>query len=149
MRRVRQAVRTQALKPMPGLRLLALALAAAVAMWPATSKADQLCSRSFAQPTDLLDEIRRNPHIEPLGERGAVAGFVDQNAMAVWVFTMPGHAAHPAVMCSRVVEQSEGVRIRTEASCRGSAADCNRLVAEFKAMNDKLQQRLLLRRAAW
>ena len=149
MRRIRQAVQSQGFRPVAGLRLLALALAAAVAMWPAASKADQVCSRSFARQADLLDEMRGNPDIQPLGERGTVAGFVDQGAMAVWLFTMPGHAAHPAVVCSRVVEQGEDLRMRTEASCHGSARDCNRLVAEFQSMNDRLRQRLMLRRAAW
>lgn len=151
MHRVREAAGSRDFRPAMARRLpiLALAFAVAVTLWPAASRADQLCSRSFAQPTELLSEIRRNPLIEKLGERGAVAGFVDQNALAVWVFTLPGHAAHPAVICSRLVEQGDQVRVRTEASCRGAAADCNRLVAEVKAMNEKLQQRLLLRRAAW
>jgi len=58
-----------------------------------------------------------------------------------WSFTPPGHGAHPAVV-RRIIRRAPGgaVSVDTKLLCEAAAAECDKLQAEFLAMNDRITQ---------
>ncbi len=64
----------------------------------------------------------------------------DQKEMTLWSFTPRGLAAYPAAVRRRVVRGSEEIYVETTALCEAEKAACDRLIADFKKLNDSLIQ---------
>jgi len=62
-------------------------------------------------------------------------------AAAQWSFTPPGHYAHPALV-RRVIQRSGGgaVAVQLASLCEAPREACDRLKAEFEAMNERITQ---------
>ena len=62
-------------------------------------------------------------------------------ASAQWSFTPSGYYAFPAVV-RRVIKRSPGgaVSVETTSLCEAPEAECNKLLAEFAAMNERITQ---------
>jgi hypothetical protein len=62
-------------------------------------------------------------------------------ASAQWSFTPAGYYAHPAVV-RRVIKRDGrgGVSVETASLCEAKETDCQRLLAEFEALNDRIIQ---------
>ncbi|MDX2220655.1 MAG: DUF4019 domain-containing protein [Burkholderiales bacterium] len=62
----------------------------------------------------------------------------DDGGNTVWSFAPQSHPAHPAAVKRSLVADKDGnVRIQTGALCQASKANCDALMEEFKALNDK------------
>ncbi len=59
---------------------------------------------------------------------------------ALWSFTPMGHPAYPAAVRRALVEVKGNVVIETKALCEASKAACDRLVEDFKELNNKAAQ---------
>jgi len=62
----------------------------------------------------------------------------DPSTNTLWSFTPPNHPAHPAAVKRTVVEQDGQVRIAMSALCQASKAACDKLVADFNDLNQKI-----------
>jgi len=66
-----------------------------------------------------------------------------QDAKAVWSFAPSGHPAYPAVVRREAVKDPKGKpSVDMRVLCEAPKTACDRLVKEFKAMNEKLLQEL-------
>jgi hypothetical protein len=62
-------------------------------------------------------------------------------ASAQWSFTPSGYYAYPAVV-RRVIKRSRdgAVSVETTSLCEAPEAECNKLLAEFAALNERITQ---------
>jgi len=65
----------------------------------------------------------------------------DTSPFTVWSFTPEGHYAHPAVV-KRELKQNEdgGVYMKMNALCQAEKEPCDRLIAEFEELNNKMRK---------
>jgi hypothetical protein len=65
----------------------------------------------------------------------------DKSPFTVWSFTPEGHYAHPAVV-KRELKQNEdgGVYMKMTALCQAEKEPCDRLIAEFEELNNKIRK---------
>lgn len=62
----------------------------------------------------------------------------EPGGMVVWSFTPPSHAAHPAVVRRAVVVGSDKMaRLQMSGLCEAQKAPCDKLMAEFRELNDR------------
>jgi hypothetical protein len=64
----------------------------------------------------------------------------DAPEYAVWSFTPAGHYAHPAAVRRTLVKENGGISVRTAALCQAAKAPCDRLMAEFAQLNERMRQ---------
>ena len=57
-----------------------------------------------------------------------------------WIFTPPGHPAHPAAIKRTFFKHDGGVHIGMSAMCQAEKAACDRLISEFQVLNEKLRE---------
>lgn len=64
---------------------------------------------------------------------------VDESAnYTMWSFAPKAHAAYPAVVKRKVVEENGMVSIKTDVICEARKAACDALVREFMQMNQNV-----------
>jgi hypothetical protein len=72
---------------------------------------------------------------------------------ALWSFTPAGHPAHPAAVKRTVVEKEGKVFINMQALCQAAKDACDKLIAEFDELNNRMradiQRRLKGDQAQW
>ena len=62
----------------------------------------------------------------------------DSSPFAVWSFTPEGHYAHPAVVKRELKQNEKGdVQIEMTALCQAAKEPCDKLINEFKEMNNQ------------
>jgi hypothetical protein len=66
----------------------------------------------------------------------------DRSANTFWSFTPPNHPAHPAAIKRIIVSDDRGIAIQMSALCQASKAACDKLIAEFKDLNERLKESL-------
>lgn len=63
----------------------------------------------------------------------------------IWNFTNARHPAHPSVACRRLIQEGGSFRVRTEIQCRAAKPRCDKLAAEYdaldKAMSESIRRR--------
>lgn len=57
----------------------------------------------------------------------------------LWSFTPATHPAHPAVVKRRLVSEGGSISIRMSALCEAEKSACDRLMAEFQALNERMR----------
>jgi hypothetical protein len=66
----------------------------------------------------------------------------DPETTSIWSFTPAGHPAHPAVIRRTIVQEGKDIFVRMGVLCQASKPACDKLVAEFEAMNKAMRERL-------
>ena len=62
----------------------------------------------------------------------------DSSPFSVWSFTPEGHYAYPAVVKRELKQNEKGnVQIEMTALCQAEKEPCDKLISEFKEMNNK------------
>jgi hypothetical protein len=101
----------------------------------------------FESPQAALDALRRKPGTQIRQEAGwtIVQDQESDKVLALWTFTPDDHPAHPAAVKRIIVERDGAIYLEMKVQCRGSKANCDALVRDFQALNDKarasMQQR--------
>jgi hypothetical protein len=62
--------------------------------------------------------------------------------MTLWSFTPSGHPAHPAAVRRTVIRQGDDIGVKMAVHCEATKAACDRLVADFKALNERMREDL-------
>src|SRR6266853_4246279 len=60
----------------------------------------------------------------------------DRSTNTFWSFTPPNHPAHPAAVKRTIVSREGGIAIEMTALCQAGKAACDKLIAEFKDLNE-------------
>jgi hypothetical protein len=66
----------------------------------------------------------------------------EKGASTIWSFTPADHAAHPAVVRRQLVQDNGGVSMKMTALCQASKAACDKLMADFQALNARMAESL-------
>ncbi len=70
----------------------------------------------------------------------------DRSASTIWSFTPPGHPAHPAAVKRTVVPRDGAMFVQMNALCQADKAACDRLIEEFKQLNERMAQDIRARK---
>jgi hypothetical protein len=57
-----------------------------------------------------------------------------------WSFTPEGHYAHPSVVKRIIKQDGRGVYIEMSALCEGTKSNCDKLLAEFEQLNERIRE---------
>jgi len=60
----------------------------------------------------------------------------------IWSFTSEDHPTHPTVIRREIVKRGDEVSIKMDALCHSGQFDCDQLIDEFKAINERIKQNL-------
>lgn len=64
----------------------------------------------------------------------------ERSANTIWSFSPPGHPAHPSVVKRALVVKDGAISINMQVKCGADKASCDRLVDQFKELNEKVKQ---------
>ena len=100
--------------------------------------AAELCGRPQEPPAAMFERLTK---AEKLGENFRDKSYVAVNDAAkgtVWTFTVPGHPAHPSVVCRRPVQEGAQMRLEMNVQCNAAEAECQKLVQGFQELNQRM-----------
>jgi Protein of unknown function (DUF4019) len=86
-----------------------------------------------------LEALKARTNVEIRVEQGWTI-VNDKAAGEFWSFTPPGHPAHPAAVKRTLVEKDGKLTINMSVLCQASKAACDKLVADFRELNEKAAQ---------
>lgn len=61
------------------------------------------------------------------------------NKFVLWSFAPSNHPAHPTAIRREIVKDSAGISVEMSALCQAAKAACDRLIGEFKELNNKMR----------
>jgi hypothetical protein len=122
-----------------------LALFCGVASLAATSAANaeaaKLCGVAVSDIPAWIAQLSA-PRADRL-QAGPLYIAVDDRARSiVWTVTKVEHPAHPSVVCRRPTERNGRIYIDMQARCGGPKAACDRMMADFNALNAEMLKSL-------
>jgi len=111
---------------------------------PATAApAADLCGRPGGKPLEVFERLTKVEKLPELSRDSSYVALRDAPNMITWTFTVPGHAAYPAVVCRRIVQDSGGrLSLGTQISCDAPEAACLALKRDFDALNARMMEEL-------
>ena len=98
---------------------------------------------SIGYPTvdAALDALHRDPRAQFSIQGGWTIVATEENGNHVlWSFTPKGHAAYPAAVKRTVLDKDGAVSLDMKVLCFGTQAACDKLVDEFKGLNERIKQ---------
>ena len=122
--------------------LLVLVLHALLAS-PGHAQTQTICGQPLdADHAAMHERIKRLPGATLPPSRNPdfdVVSLPDQ----LWNFTKASHPAYPSVACRRIVKDAEGARrVETELRCDAPKAACDRLAADYAALDKEIMEAL-------
>jgi hypothetical protein len=66
----------------------------------------------------------------------------DHDDLSLWSFTPANHPAYPAAVKRKIIQKDGAIYIEMSALCEASKVECDKLIAEFKALNEKVRERV-------
>jgi len=102
---------------------------------------DSEYASKFGYPTvaAALADLKARPNVS-ISIQGGWTIIHDKANWTLWSFTPPNHPAHPAGVKRVIVRDAEGnVHISMTALCQAEKEPCDKLVAEFQALNERIK----------
>lgn len=125
---------------MPTVRALVFPLLVFVtAQTSAMAHASAFCGGDAGPPDALLTRVKAMPGIKEIHRDREFVAYQDPATSAVFTFTEPAHAAHPAAVCRKPVQKGDQLEIDMAIVCKGPDAKCAALETDFKLLNAKMQ----------
>lgn len=118
------------------------ALAISVLVVPRAVASESPCARANGDPVALLAELTGKDKLPEVFRDAAYVALQDKSTWAMWTFTLPGHRAHPAVVCRRPVQEGDVITLDMVFTCNGEPNACVGLSQEFKALNAIMAQEM-------
>ena len=120
--------------------LLALALYALQAT-PSHTQTQTICDQPLdADLAAMHERIRKLPGATLPPSRNPdfdVVSLPDQ----LWNFTKASHPAYPSVACRRIAKDADGARrVETQLRCNAPKAACDRLAADYAALDKEIME---------
>lgn len=114
--------------------LLALSVPLAVAQ-------DDLCGRRREAPDALYNRLTASEKLKEGFRDKSYVTITDTASNVIWTFTVPGHPAHPSVVCRQPVEEpGKDLQIRMDVQCSAAEVACEKLVDAFEDLNRRMLQ---------
>jgi hypothetical protein len=119
------------------LACLGLALSVcAIAQQPAKESSPP-ASNEFEYPSvaAAFDALKGRWDLERFYRDDGWLGFSDSRNKAIWTFAPAGHPAYPAVVKRTLIQDGNTVKVKTTSKCEGPRDACDKLLAEFLALD--------------
>ena len=117
----------------------------AVAAWmvacaaPAPAHAKNLCERPQEVPHALFDRLTKTEKLPEISRDKSYVAVDDPATGTVWTFTVPGHAAHPSVVCRRPIQAADkSMSLEMNVLCNAPEAECQKLLRAFQELNRRM-----------
>ena len=120
---------------------IAAAFSAFLLVPSAFSQTKEICGINLANVSKHLQELA-NARPDTVQRTPIYLGVTDTTDRKTWTATLPGHPAHPVVVCRHPISTDKGIEIKTEVICQGPKYACDNVVAEFQALNDQIRKQL-------
>lgn len=85
--------------------------------------------------------LLQKPEVDARVEHGWLI-VTDRLANTIWTFTEEKQNAHPALVKRVVVEESGEIYIKMNVLCEADKSACDRLVEQFRALNEEIKRAL-------
>jgi hypothetical protein len=82
-----------------------------------------------------LDALKARWDLERFSRDDGWLGFSDSRNKAIWTFAPAGHPAYPAVVKRVMIQDGNAVKVKTTAKCEAPKEACDKLLAEFRALD--------------
>jgi hypothetical protein len=119
-----------------GARALCISAALAAAAGPAF--AAELCGRPQEPPQAMYERLTKTEKLAENFRDKSYVAIGDTAKDTVWTFTVPGHPAHPSVVCRRPVKDGDRMRLEMNVQCNAAEAECKKLVGGFQELNQRM-----------
>src|SRR5438094_283919 len=104
-----------------------------------SAHADELCGTPSAAPAAVLARVSAANPPSAVTHTGQYLAIFDQASKIMWTFTADGHAAHPSVVCRRIVQEAGGsLSLLMNVHCVAAEAACLQLKRDFEALNARM-----------
>ena len=121
------------------LGVLALVALAVVAGAATPARAADLCGRPGGKATEVFERLTKVEQLPEVFRDKSYVALSDQPRTITWTFTVAGHAAHPTVVCRRIVPDGSGnLNLEMQISCDAVEAACLQLKRDFEALNARM-----------
>ena len=100
--------------------------------------AQELCGRPTEQPQALFDRLTKTEKLKEDFRDKSYVAISDKGKDTIWTFTVPGHPAHPSVVCRRPVQDGAELRLQMDVRCNAAETECQKLVAAFQELNQRM-----------
>jgi len=128
----------------PFIRCRRLAVVVALASFGAASPADAqtICGRTFSTVPDLIEKVKGSENAQLLSGASQYVAYSEPKEQIVWTFTAGTHPAQPAAVCRKILEKDGSFYVHMEVHCGATKPACDRLVEEFKNLNEQMREAL-------
>jgi len=103
------------------------------------SKSSGQSSIGYPSVAAALGALRAKSNVR-ISVQGGWTIVDDREDRAIWSFTPSNHPAHPAAVKRTVVEKNGAIYIEMNALCQASKSECDKLIAEFKELNEQMRR---------
>ena len=90
------------------------------------------------QPQALFDRLTKAEKLKEDFRDKSYVAISDKGRDTIWTFTVPGHPAHPSVVCRRPVQDGAELRLQMDVRCNAAETECQKLVAAFQELNQRM-----------
>ena len=123
------------------LAVAALALGSAQAQSDAPGAPERRSSIGYASVQEALDALSSKPGVQIQTTKPDGWTIINEPGNIQWSFTPSGHYAYPAAVRRAVKVNPVGdVYIEMTGLCQAEKAPCDRLMDEFKDLNERIRQ---------
>lgn len=96
------------------------------------------CERANTDPVELQTILTETDKLPETFRDDNYVAFQDKSTWSMWTFTLPSHAAHPAVVCRRPVREGDTITLDMVINCKGAEKACAQLDTDFRALNARM-----------
>ena len=121
------------------LRLTASALLSTIAAAAIAQEGPSQSGIGYPTVAAALEALRASPDAK-FSVQGGWTIVDDRATGSIWSFTPPDHPAYPAAVKRTVVQRNGKAYVDMQALCQASKAACDKLIVEFRDMNEKAAQ---------
>ena len=100
--------------------------------------AQELCGRPTEQPQALFDRLTKTEKLKEDFRDKSYVAISDKAKDTIWTFTVPGHPAHPSVVCRRPVQDGAELQLQMDVRCNAAETECQKLVTAFQELNQRM-----------
>lgn len=118
---------------------------------PRTSRAsgNSQDSIGYSSVSAALEALKRDPTAKVREEAGWTVVSQKQEAnLILWSFTPTAHPAYPAAVKRTLSEKDGAMQIQMSAVCEADTASCDKLIAEFRVLNNKMLDHIQQQKSA-
>ena len=112
--------------------------------YTAASGDERTSSIGYSTVAAALEELSSDPRANVREQDGWTIIEVREaeKRSAVWSFTPSDHPAHPCAVKRTVYEENGAVMLRTNALCQGTKKECDRLMEQFRELEQRIREHI-------